>query len=35
MDIVSLDPFVWLVVGAMATFAIVLGGVALFTRQSG
>jgi hypothetical protein len=27
-------PFAWLVVGAMTTFAVVLGLVALFTRDS-
>lgn len=28
----DLHPFVWLVVGAMGTFAVVLGGVAWYAR---
>jgi hypothetical protein len=31
MEVANLDPFVWLVVGAMGLFAIVLGGVSFFT----
>lgn len=33
MNIANLDPFVWLVVGAMSAFAIVLGSVSLLTRS--
>lgn len=29
----ELDPFIWFVVGLMGTFAVVLGGVALYSRS--
>lgn len=29
----EIDPFVWLVIGLMSTFAVVLGAVALYSRS--
>lgn len=29
----ELDPFIWFVIGLMGTFAVVLGGVSLYSRS--
>lgn len=29
----ELDPFIWLVIGLMSTFAVVLGAVSLYSRS--